>query len=295
MFITASIGISLFPVDGQDADTLMKNADAAMYFAKSQGRNNYRFYDREMNSRALERLALESRLRRAVERGDFELRYQPKLDLRSGQLVGAEALIRWPHPELGLVSPEEFIPVAEDSGLIVAIGEWALSKAAAQLRAWGDAGMPSVHVSVNIASPHFQQPGFTAQVAEILQRTGVDPHLLELEVTESMLVDDRAQNLLLSYLKRFPVDTLKVDRSFIKDTPAQEDDAAITSAIIAMAHSLRLEVVAEGVETPAQLAFLRARGCEYVQGYLISKPVSAEEFAALLKREPAILQSLAAA
>jgi EAL domain-containing protein (putative c-di-GMP-specific phosphodiesterase class I) len=178
--------------------------------------------------------------------------------------------------------------------------------------------MPSVHVSVNIASPHFQQPGFTAQVAGILQRTGVDPHLLELEVTESMLVDDRAQNLAtlhalkalglrlsiddfgtgyssLSYLKRFPVDTLKVDRSFIKDTPAQEDDAAITSAIIAMAHSLRLEVVAEGVETPAQLAFLQARGCEYVQGYLISKPVNADEFATLLQREPEILRTLAAA
>ncbi|MBL8533851.1 MAG: EAL domain-containing protein [Betaproteobacteria bacterium] len=316
LFTTTSVGISLFPMDGGDADTLVKNADAAMYFAKSQGRNNYQFYGKEMNSRALERLAMESRLRRAVERREFQLHYQPKLDLRSGRIVGVEALIRWQHPELGMVPPAEFIPIAEDSGLIVSIGEWVMREAAEQVRRWQANGLDSFHVAVNIASPHFQQPDFTDHVAAILQETGLAPKYLELEVTESMLMDDRTLNLdtltrlkkmglrlsiddfgtgysSLAYLKRFPVDTLKVDRSFVKDTPAADDDAAIASAIIAMAHSLRLEVVAEGVETSSQLEFLKAHGCEYVQGYLISRPVPAAEIPAIAARTVFPLESAA--
>ncbi len=305
LFTTTSIGVALYPMDGQDADTLIKNADAAMYFAKSQGRNNYRFYGKEMNSRALERLALESKLRRALDRNEFELHYQPKLDLRTGTVAGVEALIRWHQPEIGMIPPMDFIPLAEDSGLIVAIGEWVLMQAASQAQQWSAMGLPPMHVAVNIASPHFQQPGFVDFVARVLRDTGLAPERLELEVTESMLMDDRATTLdtlkrlkamglrlsiddfgtgysSLAYLKQFPVDTLKVDRSFVKDMPDAGDDAAIASAIIAMAHSLRLEVVAEGVETEAQLAFLRERGCEYVQGFLISRPVPADQIIRLL-------------
>lgn len=306
LFMTTSIGIALFPLDGEDAETLIKNADAAMYFAKSQGRNHYQFYGKEMNSRAAERLSLESKLRRAIEREEFQLHYQPKLDLRSGAIAGVEALIRWRHPELGMVPPVEFIPIAEDSGLIIQIGEWVLMEAATQAQRWTAAGLPPIHVAVNIASPHFQQTAFTATVARVLAETQLDPDRLELEVTESMLMDERSVTLStlrrlkgmglrlsiddfgtgyssLAYLKRFPVDTLKVDRSFVKDMPGAEDDAAITSAIIAMAHSLRLEVVAEGVETEPQLAFLRERECEYAQGFLISKPIPPAEIEALFR------------
>jgi diguanylate cyclase (GGDEF)-like protein/PAS domain S-box-containing protein len=298
LFITASIGVALYPLDAEDADTLIRNADAAMHFAKGQGRNNYQFYSKEMNSRALERLAIESKLRRAIERNEFELHYQPKLDLRSDTVTGVEALIRWRHPELGLIPPLEFIPIAEDSGLIVPIGEWVLQEAVRQIREWKREGLPELHVAVNIAGPHFQQPGFTEFVHRTLEAANVSPSLLELEVTESMLMDDRtttfatmstlkAMGLRLSiddfgtgysslaYLKRFPVHALKVDRSFVKDMPEAEDDSAITSAIIAMAHSLRLEVVAEGVETTEQLNYLNMRHCDYAQGYLISRPVPA--------------------
>ena len=312
LFITASIGIAMYPLDGEDADALLKNADAAMYFAKSQGRNNYQFYGKEMNSRAMERLALESRLRRAIQRGEFELYYQPKIDLRTNEVAGAEALIRWRHPELGMVPPMQFIPIAEDSGLIIPIGEWVLHQAAAQLRKWQLDGVPITHVAVNIASPHFQQAEFTEHVASVLRETGLPPQGLELEVTESMLMDDQRGTLAtltqlkamglrlaiddfgtgyssLSYLKRFPVDALKVDRSFVKDTPQADDDSAITSAIIAMAHSLRLEVVAEGVETPEQLEFLRGRGCEYIQGFLVSRPLPPAEFEKFIRnRIPAV-------
>jgi diguanylate cyclase (GGDEF)-like protein/PAS domain S-box-containing protein len=306
LFVTASIGIALFPLDGDASHTLIKNADAAMYFAKSQGRNNYQFYSKEMNSRALERLAIESKLRRSIERGEFELHYQPKLDLRTNRITGVEALVRWRHPEMGLVPPLDFIPIAEESGLIVPIGEWVLQEAARQTRAWHVDGLPHVNVAVNIASPHFQQAGFVAHLAQVLKNTGLDARFLEIEVTESMLMDDRNATLAtltelkamglrvsiddfgtgyssLAYLKRFPVHALKVDRSFVKDTPEADDDAAITSAIIAMAHSLRLEVIAEGVETPAQLAFLRERRCDYAQGYLISRPIPAPDLAELLR------------
>jgi diguanylate cyclase (GGDEF)-like protein/PAS domain S-box-containing protein len=306
LFVTASVGIALYPLDGDGAHMLIKNADAAMYFAKNQGRNNYQFYSKEMNSRALERLAIESKLRRSIERGEFELHYQPKLDLRTNRITGVEALVRWRHPEMGLVPPLDFIPIAEESGLIIPIGEWVLQEAARQTRAWHVEGLPPINVAINIASPHFQQPGFLEHIAQVLKSTGLDARFLELEVTESMLMDDRTATLAtltalkamglkvsiddfgtgyssLAYLKRFPVNALKVDRSFVKDMPEADDDAAITSAIIAMAHSLRLEVIAEGVETPAQLAFLRERGCDYAQGYLISRPIPGPELVALLR------------
>lgn len=305
VFVTTSIGVSVFPQDGEDAEALLKNADAAMYFAKAQGRNNFQYYGRKMNSRSLEKLAMESQLRRAIERDEFVLHYQPKLDLESGLITGAEALVRWQHPELGMVPPMEFIPIAEETGLIIPIGEWVLHAATKQNHAWQIEGISPIHVAVNIASPHFRQRGFVANVAKALTETSLSAKWLELEVTESMLMDDLATTLStlselkemglrlaiddfgtgyssLSYLKRFPLDALKIDRSFVKDTPDAADDTAITTAVIAMAHSLKLEVVAEGVETQAQLEFLKAHRCEFVQGYLISKPLPAAQFRDLI-------------
>jgi PAS domain S-box-containing protein len=305
VFVTASIGLALYPLDGEDADTLLKNAGAAMHFAKEQGRDNYQFYSRAMNATALEKLSMESQLRKALERGEFLLNFQPKILASSGQIVGLEALIRWRHPELGLVPPSQFIPVAEESGLIVPIGDWVLRSACLQNQAWRRAGYPAVHVAVNIASPHFRQGGLVASVAAALKESALDPALLEVELTESMLmqgVDATLETLFklkdmgvrlaiddfgtgyssLSYLKRFPLDTLKIDRSFIKDLPRDAEDAAITRAIIAMAHSLKLEVVAEGVESAEQLAFLQQHGCDVVQGYLFSQPLGAEDFGTLL-------------
>jgi predicted signal transduction protein with EAL and GGDEF domain len=310
VFVSASIGLALYPLDGEDGETLIKNAGAAMHFAKDQGRDNYQFYSRAMNATALEKLALESQLRKALERDEFLLYFQPKLDATSGAVAGVEALIRWKHPELGMVPPSQFIPVAEETGLIVPIGDWVLETACRQNHAWQKAGYPPVHVAVNIASPHFRQGGLMESVARALRETGLDPKWLELEVTESMLmqgvdsqgVDTTLDTLFklkdmgvrlaiddfgtgyssLAYLKRFPLDTLKIDRSFVKDLPRDAEDAAIARAIIAMAHSLRLAVVAEGVETDQQLAFLRQHGCDLVQGFLFSRPVPGEEFAALL-------------
>jgi diguanylate cyclase (GGDEF)-like protein/PAS domain S-box-containing protein len=305
LFVTTSIGIALFPLDGEDAETLIRNADAAMYHAKSQGRNNYQYYGKAMNARALEKLAMESQLRKAIERSEFELEFQPKLDLRTNRISGAEALIRWRHPELGLVPPMDFIPLAEESGLIVPIGEWVLHAACRQNKAWQDQGLSAIPIAVNISSPHFRHSGFLPMVARVLSDSRLPPGCLEIEVTESMLMDDMDATLAtlhrlkdmglrlsiddfgtgyssLAYLKRFPLDTLKVDRSFVKDTPGAADDTAITSAIIAMAHSLKLETVAEGVETPVQLEFLRALHCEYAQGYYISRPLGADALARLL-------------
>jgi EAL domain-containing protein (putative c-di-GMP-specific phosphodiesterase class I) len=305
VFLTASVGLALYPLDGEDADALMKNAGAAMHFAKEQGRDNYQFYSRAMNATALEKLSMESQLRKALERGEFLLHYQPKIWASTGRIVGLEALIRWKHPELGIVPPSQFIPVAEESGLIVPIGEWVLRAACAQNQAWQRSGFPPVHVAVNIAMPHFRQGNLVDSIAEALARSGLDPALLELELTESMLmqsvdvtldtlhrirdmgvrlaIDDFGTGYSsLSYLKRFPLHTLKIDRSFVKDLPRDAEDAAITKAIIAMAHSLRLAVVAEGVETQEQLAFLQQHGCDEVQGYLFSRPVGADEFGGLL-------------
>ncbi|PWT76362.1 MAG: diguanylate cyclase [Proteobacteria bacterium] len=307
VFVSASIGLALYPLDGEDGDTLIKNAGAAMHFAKEQGRDNYQFYSRAMNATALEKLAMESQLRRAVERDELLLYYQPKLEISTGRIVGLEALIRWKHPELGLVPPSQFIPLAEETGLIIPIGEWVLRNACRQNIAWQRSGLMPVHVAVNIASPHFRQGGLVASVGAALKDTGAEPRWLEVELTESMLMQSGESTLKtlfqlkdmgvrlaiddfgtgyssLSYLKRFPLDTLKIDRSFVKDLPRDPEDAAITKAIVAMSHSLKLSVVAEGVETAEQLAFLQQHGCDLAQGFLFSRPVVAEDVPALLSR-----------
>jgi len=301
VFVSVSVGLALYPLDGDDAETLIKNAGAAMHFAKDQGRDNYQFYSRAMNATALEKLSMEAQLRRALERDELLLHYQPKIRPATGEIVGLEALIRWEHPELGLVSPAQFIPLAEETGLIVPLGEWVLLNACRQNQDWQRLGYPPVHVAVNIASLHFRQGTLGQSVATALQKSGLHPSWLELEVTESMLMDSAETTLAtlstlkgmgvrlaiddfgtgyssLSYLKRFPLDTLKIDRSFVKDLPHDAEDAAIAKAIIAMAHSLKLEVVAEGVETAEQLAFLQQHGCDLVQGFLFSKPMAAAAF-----------------
>ena len=307
VFVTCSIGLSVFPADGEDAEALLKNADTAMHFAKEQGRNNYQFYGKEMNATALQRLSLEAQLRRGIERGEMVLYYQPKVDTQTCKIVGAEALIRWRHPEMGLVPPVQFIPLAEETGLVVPMGEWVLRTACAQAQAWQDAGYGALHIAVNIAGLHFRQSSLMRSISEALQNSGLDAARLEIEVTESMIMHDIDATLAtlqhlkdmglqlaiddfgtgyssLSYLKRFPIDVLKIDRSFIRDLPGDSEDAAITRAIIAMAHSLKLKVVAEGVEKEDQLVFLRQLRCDMTQGYLISPPVPAQDFLAILDR-----------
>ena len=306
VFLSASIGISLCPSDGEDVDTLLKNADAAMSHAKSRGSNSYQFYEESMNAAALKRLTLEGELRRAMEHDEFLVHYQPKLDVPTRKITGMEALVRWQHPERGLVSPADFIPLAEETGLIVPIGEWVLRTACAQNKAWQDAGFEPLSVSVNLSSRQFEQQNLTGAVTAALHDTGLAAQYLELEITESMLMRDPEETIMilqafenkgirisiddfgtgyssLSYLNRFPLDYLKIDRAFVMNITTNPDDAAITTAIVAMAHSLKLKVIAEGVETEEQLAFLRGLGCDEVQGYLFSRPVPAEKFAELLK------------
>ncbi len=304
--VSASIGISAFPDDGKDAETLLKNADIAMYRAKDQGRNNYQFYSAQMNKHTFERLAMESSLRRAIERNEFLLHYQPKLDLCTGAIAGVEALVRWQHPDWGMVSPAQFIPLAEETGLIVQIGEWVLKTACDQNKLWRDQGIPPLRVAVNLSARQFAQKTLLGDVARIIAQSGLTPECLELEITESLVMTNpehatetlrklKAMGISLSiddfgtgysslaYLKRFPIDCVKVDRSFIKDIPNDVDDMAITKGVIALGHSLRLKVVAEGVETAEQQDFLRANGCDEIQGYLFSKPLPAEEVTVLLK------------
>ena len=308
--VTASIGISLYPDDGEDAETLLKNADSALYHAKDAGRNNYQFYNQSMNAKAFARLSLEGSLRRALEKQEFLLHYQPQVDARSGAIVGAEALIRWRHPDLGLVSPLDFIPLAEESGLIVPMGEWVLRTACAELKAWQDAGHGMLRMAVNLSGRQFRQQDLVASVQRAMDAAGIDPQTLELEITESVLMQDAAETTRLldnlkalgvklsvddfgtgysslSYLKRFPIDALKIDRSFIRDIASDPDDAAITTAILAMAGGLGLEVVAEGVETMEQLGFLRGRNCQMIQGYLFSKPLPSGQMRALLCEQTA--------
>jgi EAL domain-containing protein (putative c-di-GMP-specific phosphodiesterase class I) len=304
--ITASIGISTYPDDSADMQTLLKNADIAMYRAKEQGKNNYQFYSAQMNVHSIERLALESSLRRAVERDEFLLHFQPKVDILSGRVTGMEALVRWQQAGKALVQPAEFIPLAEETGLIVPIGEWVLTTACARLKCWQEQGLAPLRVAVNLSARQFVNESLLQDVARVLKTTGLDPSALELELTESMIMKDpeRAVTLMvrlkamgihlsiddfgtgyssLSYLKRFPIDSVKIDRSFIQDIPGDADDAAITRAIIAMAHSLRLKVIAEGVETAEQLRFLREHGCDEMQGYYFSKPLPEGEFLRLLR------------
>jgi len=300
VFVTASIGITVFPADGQDPDTLIKNADTAMYRAKGQGRDNIQFYTPEMNGRALERLELENSLRRALERNEFVLHYQPKVNTRNGKLIGFEALLRWQRPEHGLVSPADFIPILEDTGLIVPVGEWVLSEACRQLRAWVAAGQKLVPIAVNLSARQLQSASLVENMRRIFNENGTDPALIELEITESALMHNTEEAVVLlkelkktglrisiddfgtgysslAYLKRFPVDTLKIDRAFVRDVNVDQNDAAIARAIITMAHQLSLKVVAEGVETVEQLAFLVENGCDEAQGYLFSRPLPAED------------------
>ncbi len=309
LYVTCSAGISLYPQDGRDVDTLLRNADAAMYRAKEHGRANFQFYTSEMNERVSDRLALESALRRALERREFALHYQQKVDLRSGDIIGAEALVRWSHPEWGLVRPARFIPIAEETGLIVPLGEWVVHEAARQTRAWRDAGLNPGVVSVNLSARQFRQEGLVRSVSRILEDTGLDPASLEMELTESMVmhnvetaiatlqglkslginlsVDDFGTGYSsLSYLKDLPIDTLKIDRAFVRDigTGAESEDGILAQAIISLGHALHLKVIAEGVETDAQVHFLKRHGCDQVQGFLYGEPVPPEQFAQLLER-----------
>jgi diguanylate cyclase (GGDEF)-like protein len=305
IFVNASIGIAMYPFDGEDLDTLLMHADTAMYKAKEQGGNSYQAYSRSMNATALQRLTLENSLRRALERKEFEVHYQPIVDARSAEPVGAEALVRWRHPDLGLLLPSEFIPLAEENGLIVPLGEWVLQSACAQNREWQLAGLPALRVVVNLSSRQLTR-SLTDVVGKVLGITGLEARYIGLELTESVLVNHqkegtdilhalRAMGLHLSvddfgtgyssfgYLKHFPLDTLKIDRCFVRDITTDPDDAAITTAIIAMGHALGLTVVAEGVETDAHQALLRKQGCDEMQGYLFSRPMPASRFGEYLK------------
>ena len=308
LFMTTSIGISVFPGDGDDVASMLKNADTAMYRAKEQGRNNYQFYSADMSNKALERLAMETQLRWALDRNEFVLYYQPKLDYRSGKIVGAEALIRWVHPEQGLVSPAEFIPMLEETGLVVPVGEWVLKTACAQHKAWKDAGLTGICMSVNLSARQLEQAGLLQSVQDVIEDFDLKPGDLELELTESIIMNNAEKTIeilnsisrlgvgfsvddfgtgysSLAYLKRFPIQTIKIDRAFVKDITTDPDDESIVKAIIAMSRSLKLEIIAEGVESEAQAIFLQQYGCNYMQGFLFSKPVPAAEFAALLEKE----------
>ena len=304
--VTTSIGICAYPHDGEDAETLIRNADAAMYHAKDTGRNNFQFFTRQMNTAANQRLLLEKDLRLALEREEFTLYYQPQLDLKTGVIVGFEALIRWPHAQRGMVAPMDFIPLAEETGLIAPIGEWVLRRACTQARHWQTLGYPQLQVSVNCSAQQFRLGGLVDMVARTLKQTGLPASSLELELTESVIVEHTEHVMArfkaldemgvklsiddfgtgyssLGYLKRFPIHELKIDRSFVRDVSTDPDDAAIVSAIITMAHGLGLQVVAEGVETAEQLAFLKKAGCDWAQGYYFSRPLPAEEIEQLLR------------
>jgi diguanylate cyclase (GGDEF)-like protein/PAS domain S-box-containing protein len=305
LYVTASIGIGLYPHDAVDAQDLLKNAGAALYRAKQQGGSNFQFYTADMNERALQRLSLENKLRWALERNEFKVYYQPQVSLDTGQIVGMEALVRWQHPEMGLVSPSEFIPLAEDTGLISSIGEWVLRTACAQTKTWHDFGFPNLHVAVNLSPRQFQQPDMPQMIANHLKETGLSPDCLELEVTEgsvmkntesaiSTLRELKAMGIKISiddfgsgyssltYLKNLPIDALKIDQSFVRDMSTDPNDAAIVMAIIQLAHSLKLKVTAEGVENEDQLRFLRLLRCDDMQGYLFCRPLPVEGFEQLL-------------
>jgi diguanylate cyclase (GGDEF)-like protein/PAS domain S-box-containing protein len=305
LHITTSIGISIYPEDGQDAETLIKNADTAMYHAKEKGRNNYQFFSSEMNTRAVARQIIEAHLRFALEKEEFLLHYQPKVNLDTGMITGAEALLRWKHAEWGMISPEKFVPIAEDCGLIVPIGRWVMREACRQAKQWMDAGLMPGSVSVNISALEFRKTNFAAGVRDILSDTGLDADALQLEITESVLMRDAESSTAilkdlkslgvqlavddfgtgytsLGYLQRFPIDVLKIDRSFVHDIGSTAHDGVIVGAVIGMGNHLNLQVVAEGVENQEQLAFLRGNHCAEGQGYVFSRPVVASQFAKLL-------------
>ena len=299
LFVTVSIGIALFPTCGLDPATLIKNADTALYSAKDNGRSCFKFYNSQMHAMASEHLSMVTALRHALPRNEFQLEYQPQIDPRTHHVIGVEALLRWNHPKHGTLMPTTFIPLLEHSGLIVEVGEWALRTACLQQKAWVDAGMPPLRMCVNTSARQFRQTEFVRRVATIVAETGADPTQLQFEVTESLLIDNVAATTAklralraigiqiaiddfgtgycsLNYLKLFPLHVLKLDRTFIKDIESRSNDAAIVTAMIALGHSLDMEVIAEGVETQGQLTFLRGQGCDAVQGFLYSEPMSAE-------------------
>ena len=300
LHIGCSLGISIFPEHGADGETLIKNADAAMYRAKDYGRNNFQFFTNDMNAQVMERLTLENSLRLALAKKELFLVYQPQLDIASGTITGLEALLRWQHSDLGLVPPDKFIRIAENSGLIAPIGEWVLRTACTQARKWQDEGIPAVTVAVNVSAVQFRQENFCELISKVLQETGLAARHLELELTESLLLSSadltlsllrklKATGVMLSiddfgtgyssfgYLRQFQVNKLKIDRSFIRDVAVKADDAAITAAIIGLAKNLNLKVIAEGVENEAQMSFLRGHRCDEVQGYYISKPLAVDK------------------
>jgi EAL domain-containing protein (putative c-di-GMP-specific phosphodiesterase class I) len=306
LVMTGSAGLAAWPADGHDAAALIQHAEVAMYRAKDLGRNAVQFYTPAMNARARERMALEGALRSALQHGEFELYYQPQVDLLSGSVVGLEALIRWRHPSLGLVRPDRFIHLAEETGLIVPIGAWVLRTACRQSRAWQHAGYGALRIAVNLSARQFAQPGLVREIETVLIDTGLAPACLEIELTESLVMEDvegaiRTMVQLkdmgvklsiddfgtgyssLSYLRRFPVDVLKIDRSFVRDITSSEDDAAMVSAIIELARGLRMRVIAEGVETEAQLDYLKRRGCDEVQGHVYARAAPGADVEALLR------------
>jgi diguanylate cyclase (GGDEF)-like protein len=305
LHVSTSIGISIYPDDGEDVETLIKNADTAMYHAKEKGRNNYQFFKNEMNVQAVERQIIEVNLRCALERQEFAVYYQPKVNLATGMITGAEALVRWIHPDSGMELPGRFVEIAEDCGLIVPIGRWMLQQVCAQIGLWQKAGLQQIPLSVNISALEFRHKDFVEEVRSIVLETGILPSLLQLEITENVLMSDAEASITLllqlkkiglllavddfgtgysslSYLQQFPIDVLKIDQSFLHDIAAGNGNGIIVSAVIAMGKSLGLLVVAEGVENQEQLSFLKAQHCEEGQGFLFSKPVVAEQLAALL-------------
>ncbi|MHB8534309.1 MAG: EAL domain-containing protein [Sulfuricaulis sp.] len=306
LFVTASMGITLYPFDDRGAQDLLRNADVAMYRAKESGKNTYQFYVAEMTAKATERLALENDLRSALERSELSLHYQPIADCKTGRILGMEALLRWRHPVRGMIPPALFIPLAEETGFIIPIGEWVLRTACEQCRIWHKQGFPSLYVSVNLSARQFHQRDLATSIYDILRETGLSPASLFLELTEGLIMQQAESSVVtlrelkameirisiddfgtgyssLGYLKRFPIDVLKIDQSFVRDIPGDTDDAAIAGAIVTMAHSLGLKVVAEGVETAEQLKFMHEHSCDAMQGYYLSKPLPAEQFEAFLK------------
>jgi EAL domain-containing protein (putative c-di-GMP-specific phosphodiesterase class I) len=308
LLLEASIGVALYPRDGNDVGTLLKHADAAMYRAKDHGGNAFKFYKDELDAQVSRHFEIAGQLQNAIERNEFQMYYQPQFDLEQGKVTGAEALIRWQHPTMGMISPFEFIPIAEESNMVLKIGEWVAENVIRQCKAWQSEGLPLLSVAINISARQFDHSDIPRILSDLITRYDLNPALftLELELTEGMLMKHpehviqtlnklKAMNFdisiddfgtgysSLAYLKRFPIDKLKIDRSFVKDIPDDLDDVAIASAIIMMAHELGMKVVAEGVETEAQFALLKARGCDVIQGYLTGYPMTAQEFEALLR------------
>ena len=311
LYITASIGIALYPNNGEDAETLLKNADAAMYYAKEQGRNNYQLYTPAMHERTFEKMKLETSLRRALDREEFVVYYQPLVNIRTGQVVGMEALVRWRHPDRGLTLPEEFLTLSENTRMIVFIDELVLYTVCSQIKAWQDAGFQPLCVAVNISAYTFQQPKFVETVMSVLQKTGLDPHLLGLEITEGIAMQDIETTIhkldklsdlgiqisiddfgtgfsSLYYLKKFPIHKLKISQHFVNGIVTDQNDKVIVSSVIALAQSLRFKVVAEGVENEEQLIFLKQRQCDEMQGYLFCKPLPAEAFGRMSEHEKSL-------